>query len=72
MHCLKVSTEREVRSPPTWSMPHSMVKFRPREMTRVLFAAGQARSDEAAAEVDVVLVVLEVLLTVGGLSSSFE
>lgn len=72
MHCLKLETESEERSPPKWSMPHSMVKLRPREVTRVLFEAGQVMSDEAAVGIVLLLGVPEGVRVEGWLKSALE
>jgi len=64
MHCWKVTPPTLVRSPPAWSIPHSTINLRPFEVTTVLLAAGQARS-EAPPEAVGALGELEVLLPVG-------
>jgi len=59
MHCWKLETERLVRSPPAWSIPHSTMNLRPFDVTTVSLEAGQERLDAPPEAVGAPLEVLE-------------
>lgn len=40
IHCWKLPTLKEVKSPPEWSIPHSTVKLSPLDVTMVLLLFG--------------------------------
>lgn len=65
-------TDRLVRSPPAWSIPHSTMNLRPFEVTTVSLEAGQAGLDAPPEDVGTIelldvgeLELLEVLVPVG-------
>ena len=58
IHAAKELTLSDVKSPPAWSMPHSMRKLLPPEVTVVPFDAGQDTLVGAVDPVGVALVIV--------------
>ena len=62
IHAAKELTLSDVKSPPAWSMPHSMRKLLPPEVTVVPFDAGQDTLVGAVDPVGVALVLVDVIV----------